>query len=158
MRNPVSYILFIIFISCLDLYAEVGLVSCRGPAFPAEVDSIICIVKNVHSGKQRVDSSGCSLPLTFFEDFRNNIDSVINYVDAVKLKRPEISGCSKGIKFRNSIEFFSNKKIVMKISFSCRSFNGGLLDVRAEKYPYAVVFKQDFVRKINDAFLHVRIK
>ena len=130
-------------------FPQVSVVSGGGPGFPKKVDSIafIMVADRPHRGH---DSLITALPSDFLDECKSAIDSVFPYVDAVRLHRREITGCAAGPRFGNYLLFFNEKKLVMKISFPCKRFDGGLLDVKADKYPFAITFKKALTKKLKD--------
>jgi hypothetical protein len=151
----IFFILSILFLSAPCSFGQIGVVSGSGPYYPSKIDSIVFVVK-VERSKKHVDSISTSLPVAFYDEFKLNVDSVFNYVDAVRLQRPEITGCSKGIKFGSYIAFFCEKKTVVKISFACKCYSGGLLDIRSARYPFAVKFKPEFTKKMETIYLGMK--
>ncbi|HAJ80394.1 MAG TPA: hypothetical protein DCO75_11560 [Fibrobacteres bacterium] len=174
-------ILSILFLLAPCAFGQIGVVSGSGPYYPSKIDSIVFVVKVEHSNpaeldkslfagtiyakrvdssatvtKKHVDSISTSLPVAFYDEFKLNVDSVFHYVDAVRLQRPEITGCSKGIKFGSYIAFFCEKKTVVKISFACKCYSGGLLDIRSARYPFAVKFKPEFTKKMETIYLGMK--
>jgi len=142
---------------CSCTFGQLSVISGSGPSFPRSVDSIIFIATGHHRNHGR-DSIDKSLPPAFFDTLRQNIDSVVHYVDAEKQRRMEITGCGKEPRFDNFIVFFNQKKQVMKISFSCNRFSGGMLDVKADKYPFVVTFKPAFSRSLDSLALALKAK
>jgi hypothetical protein len=129
-------------------FGQLSVVSGTGPDYPLKADSIV-LMKAAGRPPHVRDSMVTALPPDFLDELKNNVDSVFNYVDAVRLRREEITGCVHGVKYGSCIRFFNEKKQVMKISFPCKRFSVGLLDVIADKYPYAVTFKPEFVKKME---------
>ena len=148
MYNMPYALLAIIMVLSACCFGQVAVISGKGPSYPQRVDIIQFVIKTTaknHGG----DSLFIPLPHTWLTECLSNIDTVLHYVDAVKLHRKEIGGCGPKHRFDSYLMFYANKKRVMKISFSCRKYHGGLLDCSKDAYPFAVIFKPGFTRKLQ---------
>jgi hypothetical protein len=132
--------------SCV--FGQISLVSGNGPSYPKKADSVVFVLA-ADPPRRAHDSIISALPPQFLDECISGIDSVFNYVEAVRLKRREITGCGRGQKFGRHLVFYNVHKPVMKLLFSCNRLEGGMLDITAEKYPFAIVFKPDFVKKLK---------
>jgi hypothetical protein len=152
-----SRFFFLILISALCSFGQLSVIRGTGPSFPKKIDSINFIVK-FNKTKALTDSSSAALDTGFYGEFKQNIDSTIPYVDAVRLKRKEIEGAGRGIKFDAILVFSCAHSPVMKAFFSRNRLNGALLDVKADKVPFVVVFNQKFIAKLDSISSALRSK
>ena len=141
-------LLLCIMITATCLYGQVAIISGKGPSYPVSADSVQFVIQ-VSAQKHTGTKLCTSLPRTWLDDCRNNIDTTLHYIDAVKLHRKEISGCGPKHQFDSYLVFYANKKKTMTISFSCRKYHGGMLNCALDKYPFVVVFKPGFMRKLE---------
>jgi hypothetical protein len=132
-------------------------ISGKAPVFPHKVDAIVF---SIGSAKARTKSKlpHDTLPVNFYEDFTANIDSTFRYVDAVRLKRRELSGNARGAKFIAYLNFFLNSKRTIKVSFVENKFGSALMDLSSEKYPFVAVFKPALVKKLQIEYGKLRRK
>ena len=148
--------LFLFFI-CFSAFGQLSVISGGGPLFPWKVDSVNLVVK-FEKSKNRTDSLVMPLDTALYEEFKRSIDSTIPYVDAIRTKRPEISGASKGPKFDAVLHFMKDKKRVVQVSFQNRHMGSALLDVKSEKYPFVITFKPGFAHKLDSISMGLRKK
>ena len=138
----------VVFLLFACSFGQIAVVSGKAPSFPQHADSV-CFVQ-IHKN----DSLRTTLPVTWLKDCISSIDTIIHYADAVRLHRKEISGCSEKKRFDSFFVFYENKQRVMTVFFSCKSYGAGMLDCKKDKYPFVVVFKPEFSRKIRRTAAH----
>lgn len=149
------FVALILFTFCA--FCQLTVISGKGPVFPQKVDEITFSIKPSQMHKQ--GNSPCdTLTNDFYDEFKKNVDSTFQYVDAVRLKRTEITGNTHGVKFIAYLIFFADTKQLLKASFSATNFNSALLDIATDKYPYVVVFKPALVKKLRNAYGKLRAK
>jgi len=149
--------LAILLLCAASTFCQLSVISGKAPVFPPKVDAIVF---SVGSAKTRTKSKlpHDTLPVNFYEDFTANIDSTIRYVDAVRLKRKELSGNAHGAKFIAYLKFFSDTVQIVKASFAENSFKSALLDLTKDKYPFVAVFKPALAKKLQIEYGKLRKK
>lgn len=138
-------------------FCQLSVVSGRGPVFPDTVDETVLSIKAPQAQKQRIPRCD-TLSKDFYGEFKQSIDSTFPYVDAVRLKRKEITGNTHGPKFTVYLKFSADKKQICQVRFSGNNFASGMLDIAADKYPYVVVFKPALAKKLRTEYEIVRSK
>ncbi len=151
--KPLSYRRFctvpsMLIVFSFSAFGQLSVIGGSGPAFPPKVDSIGFFVK-FEKAKKKPDSVFMPLDTAFYGELRRNIDSTIHYVDAVRTKRREIGGATKGMKFDAFLRFTYANTPVMKVLFCGKRFDGALLDVKMDKYPFVVTFKPQFAHRLD---------
>ena len=152
-----SKLFTVLVVLAFHAFCQLSVISGRVPVFPPKIDEIIFSLKIPHT--HMYGNSQCdTVPKDFYDEFRQSIDSTIQYVDAVRLKRKEITGNAHGPKFNASLIFSVEKKQALKVSFSGNDFKSALLDAAADKYPYVVVFKPAVAKKLRIEYDKLRSK
>ncbi len=147
-------LLFFIYFSA---FGQLSVISGGGPLFPWKVDSAYLVVK-FEKTKKCTDSLVAPLDTAFYQEFKRGIDSTVQYVDALRKKRPEISGAAKGPKFDAVLHFKKDSKRVVQVSFCNKRMSSALLDVKSEKYPFVVTFKPEFAGRLDSLAAGLRKK
>ena len=127
--------------------ADVTVMRGNGPQFPLQVDAIFLIEKFIPNGF--ADSSVKQLPVSFYAEVRDNIDSSFTYPQALKAGRKELAGCKKGFKYGAQVVFRNKGAWVMSLFFSCGDFGAAKCMTSTDPYPFVVVFTKGFSRKLR---------
>jgi len=150
-KSIISFWIFIASIPTLFLnpcYSDVVVTSGGGPTFPLQIDSAFLFIWQPNSNGN-FDSCIIILPNSLYAELRENIDSVFNYAQAMVLKRKELRGCGKNIKYNSCLSFVKDNKIVLKILFSCDNYQSAKVITSQDRYPFVIKFSKNFSQKIK---------
>ena len=139
--------IFMALLYCTAARADVTVMRGNGPQFPLQVDAIFFIVKFIANGS--ADSSVKQLPVSFYAEVRDNIDSSYTYPQALRAGRKELAGCKKGFRYGAQMVFRNKGARVMSLFFSCDDFGAAKCMTSADPYPFVVVFTKGFSRKLH---------
>ena len=128
-------------------FPDARVISGSGPEFPLAIDSVYFFAW--HDSAGAADSAVTALPQTWYADLRNNIDSVFNYVSALRSHRKELSGCGHGCAFRSCLSFYTEGEPTLKVMFGCGDYAGGKLVTATDHYPFVVKLTKGFAAKLK---------
>jgi hypothetical protein len=127
--------------------ADVTVLRGSGPQFPLQVDGVFLTVK--HSDNGRADSSVAPLPVSWYAEIRDNIDSTYTYPQALRAKKRELAGCPKGFKYGSRLTLHYRGACVLTLLFSCGSFRAAKCITSTDPYPFVLVFTKGFCRRLE---------
>jgi hypothetical protein len=147
-RTPIVLFSFLLVALVFPAFGQISVISGGAPLFPWKSDSVLYVAK-FETAKKLVDSVVTALDTGLYEEFKRSVDTTIQYVDAVRVKREEIGGSRSGPKFFGLLHFLRDKKRIVQVSFCRKGMRSALLDVKSEKYPFVVTLKPDFAAKLD---------
>ena len=124
-------------------FADAIVISSGRPDFPLETDAATLIV---YHASMAGDSTVLTLPVQIYVDFRDNIDTIFNYAEALRDKRTELSlsdSCYARLEFRS----LGLRQV--SVAFRNRSLKTGKLACGADRYPFVVVFTKGFAGRLR---------
>jgi hypothetical protein len=141
--------LLIIALCATTVLPDASVVQSGSPTFPLQVDKVKLTV-HYDAGK-KTDSLTLPLPVSLYEELRENIDTVFSYADALRNRRQELSGCrgKAGDSPSSCLTFEYMGLSVMRVFFSCNGYKSGKLAAAVDRYPFVVVLSKGFSTRLK---------
>jgi len=128
-------------------FPDAIVVQSGSPTFPLQVDNVK-LSEGRGAGKE-TDTLSLQLPISLYADFRDNVDTMLTYADALRKHRPEISTAEGNKEPRRVLAFEYMGLCVMQVFFSGTGFSSGKLVATEDRYPFVVILTKGFSARLE---------
>jgi hypothetical protein len=140
-------VLLVLTLAASNVFPDATVVQSGSPAFPLQVDNVTLIVHRSIAKKR--DSVTFRLPVSFYAELRDNIDTIFTYADALRKHRRELSCTADAAHNGSSLTFEYMGLRVMSIFFPDQSCTSGKLVAAEDRYPFVVVLTKGFSARLK---------
>jgi hypothetical protein len=143
LREIIIFPLIIVAVVAGTAFSDAIVVQSGSPTFPLQVDKVT--LSAVRVTKKKSDTVSAVLPVSLYADFRDNVDTMLTYADALRLRRPELSGGNA----RYVLTFEYMGLCVMQVFFRGKRLSSGKLVAAVDRYPFVVILTRGFSARME---------
>jgi hypothetical protein len=138
---------FVVSLCIAAAFPDGAVVLSGGPTFPLQVDKVK--LWTIHAKGKKFDTSSVLFPVSLYGEFRDNIDTVFTYVEALRKHRPELAISSDSLAGRPCLSFEYMGLWVVRVFFLNNGFKSGKLVAAVDRYPFVVIMTRGFSKRLE---------